>query len=254
MRFPSELFSIKKAIPVVKALGIALFAVGGAGFVTPKATAADGLFSGAPRPAGSKVSSRFSCEVIFTAPQMTEPTASPNRAGDLSDATSDATPDATSNATSDEATFSSEPLRALYTEYFSKSLSRELSFESLMQRLANSPAHQRLWAEWIEARRSLARVREASLSIKDPYTRKMFQAAESAVQKHFPLFFSRLDQIEQSENGQANEASRQDQARFFQILKAVQKIDEQFLKPDLFRLQRLITQRYDLDQFIECRD
>jgi hypothetical protein len=122
----------------------------------------------------------------------------------------------------------------------------------VIERLSSSPAHQRLWGEWLEAKKNLEQIQRERgsnhLLESDPYTNKIWEAAEAAVNKHFPLFFTRLDHLAiESEN------SRQDLARFLEILKAIQKLGPELAKPDLYKIQKLIIERYDLGQFIECR-
>lgn len=106
-----------------------------------------------------------------------------------------------------------------------------------------NPAHRKLWETWMKAALHFQSLR-GQLPADDIYIQKMKKASEAALLKHFPRIFLTLREQIQNKAG----------TRLLETLEQISQIQPGEQQMGFFKVQRLITQRYDLDQYIECRD
>ncbi len=112
--------------------------------------------------------------------------------------------------------------------------------ETELRRTLSSSAGHRVWFErWKQAATHYWQIRQ-NLDINDDYNRKMDKVVVAAITKHFSRLFPEY------------ETKKDARSRLKAIFEAVSHISVQEAHAGFFRVQRLVTGSYDLDQYLEC--
>jgi hypothetical protein len=103
--------------------------------------------------------------------------------------------------------------------------------------IETSIGHRAMVSRWTEAVDRYHKVKDTATT---PYAKKILKAAEAALTRHFDAFV---------DNRLVKET---DLSRLFKIYQEISRLESGRLDVGLFKIQKLIKGRYDLDQFIRC--